>query len=161
MDSEADSVAGQWSPDGDRLLFASDRDGFGIYVANADGTDAHKIVDHPRYADAAWSPDSQLIAFTSDEGGDFGLSVVAPDGSGLRLVHRSVGVILLPDWSPDGRTIVYESHLDPDVEGWRRCLCDDDRESERTGGEDHDLGRGRNGLQADRQHRGASGPTGG
>ncbi|HEV7200564.1 MAG TPA: hypothetical protein VGO32_07150 [Candidatus Limnocylindria bacterium] len=112
MDSEADSYAGQWSPDGERLLFSSDRDGFGIYVANADGTDAHKIVDHPRYADAAWSPDSQLIAFTSDEEGDFGLSVVAPDGSGLRLVHVVPGAVLIPDWSPDGQTLVYESHQD-------------------------------------------------
>ncbi len=116
-DSEEDSVAGQWSPDGKRLLFASDRDGFGIYVANVDGSDAHRIVDEPRYADAAWSPDSQLIAFTSDEAGEFGLSVVAPDGSGLRLVHRAVGAMLIPDWSPDGQALVYESHQDGDDQG--------------------------------------------
>ncbi len=122
MDSEADSVGGQWSPDGERLLFSSGREGFGIYVANADGTDAHKIVDQPRYADAAWSPDSQLIAFTSDEEGDFGLSVVAPDGSGLRLVHRAVGAILIPDWSPDGQTLVYESHQDADGEVYSVAL---------------------------------------
>ena len=122
MEGEADSYAGQWSPDGERLLFSSDRDGFGIYVANADGSDAHKIVDQPRYADAAWSPDSQLIAFTSDEEGDFGLSVVAPDGSGLRLVHVAVGAILIPDWSPDGQTLVYESHQDGDGEVYSVAL---------------------------------------
>lgn len=110
IDDEESSFAGQWSADDRRLLFASARDGFGLYVATAEGTDIQKIVDAPRYADAAWSPDSQLIAFTSDEGGDFGLTVVAPDGSGLRLVHRTDGAIVLPDWSPDGQTLVYESH---------------------------------------------------
>ncbi len=110
IDDEENSFAGQWSADGRRLLFASARDGFGLYVATAEGTEIQKIVDAPRYADAAWSPDSQLIAFTSDQGGEFGLSVVAPDGSGLRLVHQADGAILLPDWSPDGQTLLYESH---------------------------------------------------
>lgn len=116
LQGDENSFAGQWSPDGRSLLFASDRDSFGIYVANADGTDIRKIIDEPRYADAAWSPDSQLIAFTDDVDGDWGLSAVAADGSGLRLVHRSDAAILIPDWSPDGKTLIYESHQDGDGE---------------------------------------------
>jgi Tol biopolymer transport system component len=113
LEGEQNSFAGQWSPDGRSLLFASDRDSFGIYVANADGTDIHKIIDQPRYADAAWSPDSRFIAFTADLDGGWGLSVVDADGSGLRLVHGSDAATLIPDWSPDGRTLIYEDHQDP------------------------------------------------
>jgi hypothetical protein len=115
-EGEDDSFAGQWSPDGHGLLFASDRDGFGLYVANADGTDVHKIVDAPRYADAAWSPDSQQIAFTRDEDGAFGLTVVDRDGGNQRLVREFAGAVLLPDWSPDGMTLVFESHQSGDGE---------------------------------------------
>ena len=113
---EENSFAGQWSPDGRFLLFASDREQFGIYRANADGTDIRKIIDAPRYADAAWSPDSQWIAFTDVDDGGFGLSVVASDGSGLRLVHHSDTATLIPDWSPDGQTLVYEDHQNADGE---------------------------------------------
>jgi hypothetical protein len=110
------SFAGQWSPDGQRLLLASSRDGFGLYVGNADGTDVHKIVDAPRYADAAWSPDSRRIAFTSDEGGAFGLTVVDRDGGNRQLVRVFAGAVLIPNWSPDGMSLVYESHQSADGE---------------------------------------------
>jgi Tol biopolymer transport system component len=116
IDEEQNSFAGQWSPDGRLLLFASGREGFGIFVANADGTDIRKVVDSPRYADAAWSPDSRLIAFTADHEGGFGLSVVASDGSGMRLIHHVDAPTLIPDWSPDGRNLVYESHQNLDGE---------------------------------------------
>ncbi|MEO8230148.1 MAG: hypothetical protein ABI628_10360 [Chloroflexota bacterium] len=116
LEGEDNSFGGQWSPDGQSLVCASDRDGFGLYVANADGTDIHKIVDAPRYADAAWSPDSRQIAFTSDEGGAFGLSVVDRDGGNQRLVREFAGAILIPDWSPDGMTLVFESHQSGDGE---------------------------------------------
>ena len=116
LEGEDDSFGGQWSPDGQSLLFASSRERFGLYVANADGTDIHKIVDAPRYADAAWSPDSRQIAFTSDEGGAFGLTVVDRDGGNRRLVREFAGAVLLPDWSPDGMTLVFESHQSGDGE---------------------------------------------
>jgi hypothetical protein len=47
---------------------------------------------------------------------------VAADGSGLRLVHHSDAAILIPDWSPDGQTLVYEDHQDADGEVYAVAL---------------------------------------
>src|SRR5687768_3692617 len=64
----------EWSPDGQRILFQSDRGGLGsqIYVMNADGTGQTRLTDPPGLAGGpAWSPDGQRVVFT--RGGDLWL----------------------------------------------------------------------------------------
>ena len=54
-----------WSPDGHRIVFTSNRDGnTEIYVMNADGTDPRRLTDYsgPDF-DADSSPDGRMIAF--------------------------------------------------------------------------------------------------
>jgi len=57
----------QWSPDGKRIAFLSNRDGATqIYVMNAQGTNAAKLTSLSTGADnEKWSPDGRSIAFTS------------------------------------------------------------------------------------------------
>jgi hypothetical protein len=103
-----------WSPDGNRLVFASDRDGlFALYIVNANGTGLQRASDevgHDEYP--AWSPDGDLIAFASNRSRTYEIYTARPDGSGLTQLTHDSGVAIWPAWSPDGRQLAFESERD-------------------------------------------------
>ena len=47
------------------------------------------------------------IAFSADDGSGFELYTIRPDGTGLVQLTNVAGGALAPDWSPDGRRIVF------------------------------------------------------
>ena len=56
---------------------------------NADGSNVRRIsYGDGRYATPVWSPRGDLIAFTKMYKGQFYIGVMAPDGSGERLIAR-------------------------------------------------------------------------
>jgi TolB protein len=96
----------EWSPDGRRILFTSNRPDLGpqVYVMNADGTGRMRLTDPPaRSYSAAWSPDGQRIVFVRD--GD--LWMMNADASNQVPLLSRVGDEGSPDWSPDGRRIAF------------------------------------------------------
>jgi TolB protein len=112
-----------YSPDGSRVAFDWDR-GFpsrqhGIYVANSDGSGARRLTTAPRTieahdTEAQWSPDGTRIAFTRVKRiGRAAVFVIGVDGSGLERLTPWKLDAASPDWSPDGGTIVFNSHFDP------------------------------------------------
>jgi Tol biopolymer transport system component len=101
-----------WSPDGSRITFLND---YGLWVMNADGSDATMIFGSPdlRVAAPSWSPVDSRIVFhgyfydpdtgwtTSD------IFTLNDDGSQLtRLTSHPAGEAL-PAWSPDGTRIAF------------------------------------------------------
>jgi Ca2+-binding RTX toxin-like protein len=88
-----------WAPSGDKIVYDSHKPG--IWVTNADGTDAHQIVADLDAEHPSWSPDGETIAF--DDGGG-GIFLVRPDGSGLQKI-LSTG--LAPKWAPDSSQLTY------------------------------------------------------
>ena len=89
----------RWSPDGQRLVFSSER---GIELIPAFGGVARLLVPLPAggWLDAAWSPDGRSIVYGSGDS----VLIRAVDGGTDR------GLAQLPEahsctWSPDGRWI--------------------------------------------------------
>jgi dipeptidyl aminopeptidase/acylaminoacyl peptidase len=102
---------GQWSPDGNRILFVSDRDrNYNLYVVDIDGTGLTRLTSHPA-ADfnPRQSPDRSKIAFVSDRGGNMDIYVMSSDGSGVLRLTTYSGYDSAPAWSPSGERIVFES----------------------------------------------------
>ena len=105
-----------WSPDGNQLLFVSNRDGnLEIYRANIDGTDLVNLTnaDQANDADADWSPDGERIVFVSDRDyGDRAIYLMNADGSDVREIPGPECLCSYPRWSPDGQKIAFAAQHD-------------------------------------------------
>jgi TolB protein len=99
-------TGGSYSPDGRRVVFESDRSGNQqIYVMDASGGNQRRIsFGGGGYATPVWSPRGDLIAFTRT--GSFQIGVMAPDGSGTRILTRGV-YAEGPSWAPNGRAVMF------------------------------------------------------
>lgn len=104
----------RWSPDGKRLVLCRHGESRGaagsIWIANADGTGATKVLDDKSpVLQAAWWPDGQSIVFTSDRQREYqsALYRVRVDGTGLEAIAAEKKASLyFPVPSPDGKQIV-------------------------------------------------------
>jgi dipeptidyl aminopeptidase/acylaminoacyl peptidase len=84
-----------------------------LWIMNADGSKPLRVA---RDVDSGftWSPDERQIAYSRIRRGyGHDIYVVNADGAGKRLLARKG---LDPNWSPDGRRIVFFSHRDDNAE---------------------------------------------
>ncbi len=98
-----------WSPNGKKLLYSDSRNE--IYTIWPDGSHRTAISDGESYQ-AAWSPDGTQIAFIENPEDDT-ISVSGPDGS-ISYIHIAKGAyrtISFPDWSPDGRRLLFTMQI--------------------------------------------------
>lgn len=84
-----------WSPDGSWIAFQKP---FGeLYLVHPDGSGLHRVpVSLPTgtgVVQPSWSPDGSRIVFSLQQGGEAGISTVRPDGSDLRRVTGTPGVL--------------------------------------------------------------------
>ncbi|MDE0325671.1 MAG: hypothetical protein OXN27_17285 [Candidatus Poribacteria bacterium] len=108
-----------WSPDSQSIAFDSFRGAPGIYIMDADGVNQRRLPNQPqRGRMPSWSPDGKQIAFSDTMlgghrdhlfGGGQDIYTLNVDGSQLRRRTRHPSMDIFPDWSPDGRSIVYYS----------------------------------------------------
>jgi TolB protein len=113
-----------YSPKGDMIVFVSDRgrgpqlyimreDGGSMNCPNGGNEQACRITfGSGQYTTPVWSPRGDWIAFTYQEGGQFYIGVIRPDGSGERKITQSYqdeG----PTWSPNGRVIAFAREAGP------------------------------------------------
>ena len=96
------------SPDGERVVFAS----LGkLYVKNTDGGEPRRLTGQDEALELwpAWSRDGERLAWVRWTDAGLGQIVVADaDGGNARAITREPGHYAMPQFSPDGRTIVFE-----------------------------------------------------
>jgi Tol biopolymer transport system component len=112
----------QFSPDGKRIAFHSDRSGsFEIWVCNSDGSSPLQLTSFggPLTGTPHWSPDGRSIAFDSRPGGRAGVFVVSAEGGEPRRVTEGNWDDIVPSWSRDGKWIYFCSNRTGDWELWK------------------------------------------
>ncbi len=106
-------VSPSMSPDKTQIVFCSERAGTPqIYVSSIDGGGAKRIsFTSSNYCTSpSWSPKGDKIAFVCRAEGGFNIFISGVDGSNA-LQLTSLGSNQDPDWSPDGRFIVFSSTM--------------------------------------------------
>ncbi len=112
----------QWSPDGTRLAFVSNRTGkeyeenrnSDVWVISAAGGKLTKISDHDEADNQPrWSPDGKWIAFTGElHDRDHPKIWLAPSAGGAPSTLAASGLDLIPgglEWSDDGHSLYFET----------------------------------------------------
>jgi Tol biopolymer transport system component len=113
-----DAVA-QFSPDGSRVVFCSNRAGSDeIWVSDADGSNASQLTSitgcTPR-----WSPDGQTIAFDSNIEGKFEIYLIAASGGRPRRLTFHPANDHVPSFSRDGKWVYFSSNRSGEYQIWK------------------------------------------
>jgi Tol biopolymer transport system component/serine/threonine protein kinase len=113
----------QYSPDGLRVAFRSNRSGNNeIWVATNDGGNQRQLTyfGGPLTGTPRWSPDGRWVAFDSRPDGQADIYAVAVDRGGepLRLTFENAEDVV-PSWSRDGKWIYFASRRTGDWQVWK------------------------------------------
>jgi TolB protein len=113
MNEPGATLAPQWSPDGQTLVYGAHRgDGnYDIYtnVATGTGVEQRLTTDPATDFDPAWTPDGQRIVFASNRAGTNDLWVMNADGTGVSPLTSGPASDRTPSVSPDGTKVAFTS----------------------------------------------------
>ena len=132
----ATAVTGPYS-----FVFASDHEGNGeIYRFDSEMSQTTNLTQNPDVDwDPAWSPDGQVIAFTTYRDGNGEIYIMNADGSNPVNVTNDPVDDYMPAWAPDGNQLVFVSERDghQEIYSIRRDGSDPRRLTETAKGEEN------------------------
>jgi Tol biopolymer transport system component len=111
----------RWSPDGSRVVFASNRAHYegaspeagnadlDLWIVNADGSGRRRLTTDPaNESDPVWDADGQSIVFSSDKDSRGDLYRIRADGGATtRLTTHYVGRAIMPAVAPKTGTVAF------------------------------------------------------
>jgi serine/threonine protein kinase len=117
MDAEGD-----YSPDGRRIAFTSDRSGsFEIWLANSDGSNPVQLtsVGGSNAGSPQWSPDGKSIVFDARLEGHGDIFLINAEGGSPHRLTTEPSENQVPTWSRNGRWIYFSSDRTGDWRIWK------------------------------------------
>jgi hypothetical protein len=92
----------EWSPDGEKIVFHSNRDGnYELYVYDLITAETTRITSDPAIdATGSWSPDGTMILFTSNREGDTDIYSINVETLEVNKIYNSDNNLGMPIWVP-------------------------------------------------------------
>jgi len=112
----------QFSPDGQRLAFTSNRAGsYEIWLSDRDGAGAIKLTAFggPFTSTPRWSPDGRRLVFTARPGGQADVYVIDAAGAVPRRLTTDPTDEMAASWSRDGQWIYFSSNRSGGWQVWK------------------------------------------
>ncbi len=112
----------QFSPDGKKIVFASDRSGSDeIWVCESDGSHPTQLTffEGPVNGTPRWSPDGQQIVFDARPAGNADIYVARAEGGKPRPLTQEPSHDVMPSWSRDGRWVYFCSNRSGAYQIWK------------------------------------------
>ncbi len=113
MPSTKEEFSPQFSPDGKKIAFESDRTGsLEIWTCLSNGTNCSMLTSFGSQVTGVphWSPDGQQIVFYSRPKDNAQICVINSEGGGLRRLTNDTWENFFPVWSRDKRWIYFASN---------------------------------------------------
>lgn len=108
-----------WSPDGTKIVFTRFRKGYNdgpadVMIFEISTNTVHAIAsdgsDNVSQPGSTWNKTTDQIVFSSDRDGHDEVWAIKDGGAARKVTARSGLMAYEPSWSPDGKSVVFESH---------------------------------------------------
>jgi Tol biopolymer transport system component len=111
----------QFSPDGKKIVFSSNRTGsFEIWTCDSDGSHAQPLTSLGVFCgDPQWSPDGERIAFASILEGQWRIFITSANGGKPKRLTSSPASDHTLRWSRDGKWIYFASDRSGERQVWK------------------------------------------
>jgi len=120
--SSAQEVFPQYSPNGEKLAFHSDRGGtVQIWTCSVNGSGCVQLTSMAGRTQGTprWSPDARRISFDSNTSGGYHIYTIDAEGGKPRQMTSGTGLDITASWSHDGMWLYFGSTRSGRFEVWK------------------------------------------